>query len=103
MEIQNKPKPFVWYQSGAEHAVAHDLEVFGPDKGRVLHTPYWGENSPGPAGSVMLLQVGLLGLQIHDQVRSGRVAACLPRRLQWNPQARWRSPPPNGPFAHGPA
>lgn len=64
MQIQNKLTPFVWYQSGAEDAVAHYLEVFGPDKGRVLHIQHWGENSPGPAGSIMLLQVELLGLQL---------------------------------------
>lgn len=63
MHIPHKLSPFVWYQSGAEDAVAHYLEVFGPDKGRVLHTQRWGENSPGPAGSVMLQQVELLGLQ----------------------------------------
>jgi len=63
MHIPHKLSPFVWYQRGAEDAVAHYLEVFGPDKGRVLHTQRWGENSPGPAGSVMLQQVELLGLQ----------------------------------------
>lgn len=63
MHIPHKLTPFVWYQRGAEEAVAHYLEVFGPDQGRVLHTQRWGENAPGPAGSVMLQQVELLGLQ----------------------------------------
>jgi predicted 3-demethylubiquinone-9 3-methyltransferase (glyoxalase superfamily) len=63
MHIAHKLTPFIWYQRGAEEAVAHYLKVFGPDKGRVLHTQRWGENAPGEAGTVMLQQVELLGLQ----------------------------------------
>ncbi len=63
MQIHQKLTPFIWYERGAEDAVAHYLNVFGADKGRVMHTQRWGENAPGPAGSVMLQQVELLGLQ----------------------------------------
>lgn len=63
MQIHQKLTPFIWYERGAEDAVAHYLKVFGADKGRVMHTQRWGENAPGPAGSVMLQQVELLGLQ----------------------------------------
>lgn len=61
MHIPQKLSPFIWYERGAEDAVAHYLETFGG--GRVLDTQRWGENAPGVAGSVMLLQVELLGLQ----------------------------------------
>ncbi|MBW8846862.1 MAG: VOC family protein [Burkholderiales bacterium] len=64
MQIQQKLTPFIWYQSGAEDAVAHYLKVFGPDKGRVIHTQRWGENSPGAAGTVMVVQFELLGQQL---------------------------------------
>jgi predicted 3-demethylubiquinone-9 3-methyltransferase (glyoxalase superfamily) len=64
MQIQHKLTPFIWYQSGAEDAVAHYLKVFGPGSGRVLHTQRWGENAPGPAGTVMLQQFELHGLQM---------------------------------------
>ncbi|KQV52758.1 hypothetical protein ASC95_08040 [Pelomonas sp. Root1217] len=64
MKIQQKLTPFVWYQSGAEVAVAHYLKVFGADKGRVIHTQRWGENSPGAAGTVMVVQFELLGQQM---------------------------------------
>jgi len=64
MHIQQKLTPFVWYQSDAEDAVAHYLKVFGEDKGRVIHTQRWGENSPGAAGSVMVVQFELLGQQM---------------------------------------
>ncbi len=64
MQIQRKLMPFIWYQHGAEHAVAHYLKVFGDGRGRVEHTQRWGENSPGEAGSVMLVQFELLGLQM---------------------------------------
>ncbi|WP_457424815.1 VOC family protein [Roseateles sp. P5_E7] len=64
MHIQQKLTPFVWYQSGAEDAVAHYLKVFGADKGRVIHTQRWGENSPGAAGTVMVVQFELLGQQM---------------------------------------
>ncbi|TXI20703.1 MAG: VOC family protein [Roseateles sp.] len=60
MQIQHKLTPFLWYQQGAEDAVAHYLRVFG--SGRVTHTQRWGENAPGPAGSVMIVQFELLGL-----------------------------------------
>ncbi len=63
MQIHQKLTPFIWYERGAEDAVAHYLKVFGADKGHVMHTQRWGENAPGPAGSVMLQQVELLGLQ----------------------------------------
>lgn len=63
MQIHQKLTPFIWYERGAEDAVAHYLKVFGADKGRVMHTQRWGENAPGAAGSVMLQQVELLGLQ----------------------------------------
>lgn len=62
MQMQPKLSPFVWYRQGAEDAVAHYLQVFGPGQGRVRHTQRWGENAPGAAGSVMLLQFELLGL-----------------------------------------
>ena len=64
MQIQHKLAPFIWYQSGAEDAVAHYLKVFGADQGRVTHMQHWGENSPGAAGTVMLLNFELLGLQM---------------------------------------
>lgn len=64
MQLQHKLTPFIWYQSGAEDAVAHYLRVFGADQSRVLHTQHWGENSPGPAGGVMLQHFELLGLQM---------------------------------------
>ncbi len=64
MHIQQKLTPFVWYQSGAEDAVAHYLKVFGVDQGRVIHTQRWGENSPGAAGTVMVVQFELLGQQM---------------------------------------
>lgn len=63
MQIHQKLTPFIWYERGAEDAVAYYLKVFGADKGRVMHTQRWGENAPGAAGSVMLQQVELLGLQ----------------------------------------
>ncbi|MCE4555616.1 VOC family protein [Roseateles cellulosilyticus] len=61
MQIQ-KLTPFIWYQRGAEDAVAHYLETFGT--GRVLDTHRWGPDSPGEAGTVMLQQFELLGLQM---------------------------------------
>jgi predicted 3-demethylubiquinone-9 3-methyltransferase (glyoxalase superfamily) len=64
MQIQDKLTPFIWYQRGAEDAVAHYLKVFGADKGRVLQTQRWGENAPGEAGTVMIVQFDLLGLQM---------------------------------------
>jgi predicted 3-demethylubiquinone-9 3-methyltransferase (glyoxalase superfamily) len=64
MQIQHRLAPFIWYQSGAEDAVAHYLKVFGADQGRVTHTQRWGENAPGAAGTVMLLDFELLGLQM---------------------------------------
>ncbi len=61
MQIQHaKLTPFVWYSRGAEDAVAHYLKTFG--SGRVTHTQHWGENAPGEAGSVMIVQYELLGL-----------------------------------------
>lgn len=60
MQIQHKLTPFLWYQRGAEDAVAHYLQVFGD--GRVVHTQRWGENSPGEAGTVMVVHFELLGL-----------------------------------------
>lgn len=63
MQIHHKLTPFIWYERGAEDAVAHYLRVFGPGNGRVLHTQHWGENAPGEAGTVMLQQVELLGLR----------------------------------------
>lgn len=60
MQIQHKLTPFVWYERGAEDAVAHYLKVLG--HGRVTHTQHWGENAPGPAGTVMLVQFELQGL-----------------------------------------
>ncbi|RZL34920.1 MAG: VOC family protein [Rubrivivax sp.] len=62
MKIQQKITPFIWYQKGAEDAVAHYLKVFG--SGEVTHTQRWGENSPGEAGSVMVVQFELLGQQM---------------------------------------
>lgn len=62
MQITNKLSPFIWYERGAEDAVAHYLKVFGPENGRVLDTQRWGENAPGVAGTVMLQQVELFGL-----------------------------------------
>lgn len=59
MKIQQKITPFIWYEKGAEDAVAHYLKVFG--SGQVTHTQRWGENSPGVAGSVMVVQFELLG------------------------------------------
>jgi predicted 3-demethylubiquinone-9 3-methyltransferase (glyoxalase superfamily) len=64
MQIQHKLTPFIWYQSGAEDAVAHYLKVFGADQGRVLHTQHWGDNAPGAAGTVMVVNFELLGLQM---------------------------------------
>lgn len=63
MEIQ-KITPFIWYERGAEDAVAHYVKVFGAGKARVLDTQRWGENSPGAAGSVMLVQFELFGAQM---------------------------------------
>ena len=34
MQIQQKLTPFMWYQGGAEDAVAHYLKVFGANQGR---------------------------------------------------------------------
>jgi predicted 3-demethylubiquinone-9 3-methyltransferase (glyoxalase superfamily) len=62
MHITHKLSPFIWYERGAEDAVAHYLKVFGPENGRVLDTQRWGENAPGEAGTVMLQQVELFGL-----------------------------------------
>ncbi|HEY0953167.1 MAG TPA: VOC family protein [Roseateles sp.] len=62
MQIQQKLTPFVWYERGAEDAVAHYLKVFG--SGRVLHTQRWGANAPGQAGTVMVVQYELLGLEM---------------------------------------
>ena len=64
MQIQHKIAPFIWYQRGAEDAVAHYLKVFGADKGRVIHTQRWGKDSPGEAGTVMLLNFELFGVQM---------------------------------------
>jgi predicted 3-demethylubiquinone-9 3-methyltransferase (glyoxalase superfamily) len=63
MQIQ-KITPFIWYERGAEDAVAHYLEVFGAGSGRVLDTQRWGENAPGAAGTVMLVQFELFGAQM---------------------------------------
>jgi predicted 3-demethylubiquinone-9 3-methyltransferase (glyoxalase superfamily) len=62
MKIQQKITPFIWYDKGAEDAVAHYLKVFG--RGEVTHTQRWGENSPGEAGTVMVVQFELLGQQM---------------------------------------
>ena len=62
MQIQHKLTPFIWYQRGAEDAVAHYLKTFGT--GQVLHTQRWGENAPGQAGTVMIVQFELLGQQM---------------------------------------
>jgi predicted 3-demethylubiquinone-9 3-methyltransferase (glyoxalase superfamily) len=62
MQIHHKLAPFIWYQSGAEDAVAHYLKVFGADQGRITHLQRWGENAPSAAGTVMLLNFELLGL-----------------------------------------
>lgn len=62
MQIQQKLTPFVWYEKAAEDAVAHYLKLFG--SGRVMHTQRWGANAPGAAGSVMVVQFELLGLQM---------------------------------------
>ena len=64
MQLQHKLTPFIWYQRGAEDAVAHYLKTFGPGKGRVLHTQRWGPDSPGAEGTVMIVQAELLGLQL---------------------------------------
>ena len=40
----------------------HYLKVFG--SGQVLHTQRWGENAPGEAGTVMVVQFELIGLQM---------------------------------------
>lgn len=64
MQLQHKLTPFVWYRQGAEDAVDHYLRVFGPGQGRVVDTQRWGENAPGAAGSVMLVQFELLGLPL---------------------------------------
>lgn len=64
MQIRHQLAPFIWYQKGAEDAVAHYLKVFGANQGRVTHMQRWGENSPGAAGTVMLLNFELLGLQM---------------------------------------
>lgn len=63
MQIQ-KLTPFIWFERGAEDAVTHYLKVFGPDKGKVLDTQRWGENAPGAAGTVMLVQFELFGAQM---------------------------------------
>jgi predicted 3-demethylubiquinone-9 3-methyltransferase (glyoxalase superfamily) len=39
MQIQQKLTPFIWYERGAEDAVAHYLKTFGT--GHVVHTPRW--------------------------------------------------------------
>jgi predicted 3-demethylubiquinone-9 3-methyltransferase (glyoxalase superfamily) len=62
MNIHAKLSPFLWYSSGAEDAVAHYLQVFG--SGRIKHTQRWGENAPGAAGTVMLVDFELLGLPL---------------------------------------
>lgn len=62
MQMHAKISPFLWYQHGAEEAVAHYLRTFG--RGRVLHTQHWGEHAPGPAGTVMLQQFELCGLPL---------------------------------------
>ena len=38
MQLQHKLTPFIWYQSGAEDAVAHYLRVFGAGQGRAAYT-----------------------------------------------------------------
>lgn len=60
MQIQCTLSPFIWFERGAEDAVAHYLTTFG--SGRVLDTQRWGENAPGAAGTVMLQHFELLGL-----------------------------------------
>jgi predicted 3-demethylubiquinone-9 3-methyltransferase (glyoxalase superfamily) len=62
MQIQHKLTPFIWYQRGAEDAVAHYLKVFGT--GHVKHTQRWGEDSPGEAGTVMVVEFELHGLPL---------------------------------------
>ncbi len=62
MKIHQKLTPFIWFERGAEDAVAHYLKVFG--QGRVVHTQRWGENAPGAAGTVMVVQFELLGQQM---------------------------------------
>lgn len=64
MQLQHRLTPFIWYERGAEDAVAHYLHVFGASAGRITSTQRWGENAPGEAGSVMLVQFELLGLQM---------------------------------------
>jgi predicted 3-demethylubiquinone-9 3-methyltransferase (glyoxalase superfamily) len=62
MQIQQKLTPFIWYERGAEDAVAHYLKTFGT--GHIVHTQRWGENAPGEAGTVMVVQFELLGQQM---------------------------------------
>jgi predicted 3-demethylubiquinone-9 3-methyltransferase (glyoxalase superfamily) len=64
MLIQPKLAPFIWFQSGADKAVAHYLEVFGDAQGRIVSTQHWGENAPGAAGTVMLVDFELAGLRM---------------------------------------
>ena len=64
MHIQQKLTPFVWYQSGAEDAVAHYQKVFGAEQVRVIDTQRWGENSPGAAGTVMIVNFELFGVRM---------------------------------------
>jgi predicted 3-demethylubiquinone-9 3-methyltransferase (glyoxalase superfamily) len=60
MQIQHKLTPFIWYEHGAEDAVAHYLKTFGT--GQVLHTQRWGADAPGEPGTVMVVDFELLGL-----------------------------------------
>ena len=64
MHIQQKLTPVIWYEKGAEDAVAHYQKVFGAEQVRVIDTQRWGENSPGAAGTVMVVQFELLGQQM---------------------------------------
>ena len=64
MQIQPKIQPFIWFEKGAEKAVAHYQQVFGPDQVRVIDTQRWGENSPGAAGTVMIVNFELFGVRM---------------------------------------
>jgi predicted 3-demethylubiquinone-9 3-methyltransferase (glyoxalase superfamily) len=61
MATAQKLTPFLWFDSNAEEAVNHYVQVFpGAKLGKVAR---YGEAGPGPKGSVMTASFELLGLE----------------------------------------
>ena len=58
MAIQ-KITPFLWYDSNAENAANFYVSIF--DNSRITHLSRYGDNGPGPKGSVMVVGFELQG------------------------------------------